>query len=233
MIYIHVIFGGLGILCGFAAMLFAKGSRAHRLAGNFYVVSMMTMTLSAFIIAVFLRPLVVNVIAACLTFYLVTSAWMTVRRRPDNPQRLEIAAFALAVLTGFGALAAGVFAANSPGGFGRGFENMPAFLYFMFGTVALLSAWGDYRLIRRRSISRTQKLVRHLWRMGYSLWVATTSFFFGQARHLPDWFTGPHFNAIPILIVVVLLVFWLIRVRFPPWTRKTQAVPATPAPAKP
>jgi hypothetical protein len=103
----------------------------------------------------------------------------------------------------------------------------------MFGTVALLSAWGDYRLIRRRTITRTQKLVRHLWRMGYSLWVAAASFFLGQARHLPEWFKDANLHVVPVLLSMVLLIFWAIRVRFPPWTRKSRKIPSTPAAAKP
>jgi len=232
MIYIHVVAGSLGIFFGFLAMFLAKGTRRHKLAGDGYVLAMFVMTGSALIVAL-MRSQFVNMIAALLTFYLVATAWMTMRRRPENPQRPEVFGAVLALLVGLAALAGGVRAANSPGGIGSGFEGIPAPVYFMFGAVALLSAWGDYRLIRRRSITRTQKLVRHLWRMGYSLWVAAASFFLGQARHLPDWFKEPGLHFIPVLLALGLLLFWVIRVRFPPWTRKSRPIPTAPAPAKP
>jgi len=232
MIYIHVVAGSFGIFFGFLAMLLAKGTHRHKLAGNGYVLAMFTMTGSALIVAL-MRSQFINMIAALLTFYLVATAWMTMHRRPEDPQRPEVFGAVLALLVGLAAIAGGVYAANSPGGMASGFEGIPAPIYFMFGAVALLSAWGDYRLIRRRSITRTQKLVRHLWRMGYSLWVATSSFFLGQARHLPDWFKDPGLHFIPVLLALVLLVFWAIRVRFPPWTRKSRPIASAPAPAKP
>lgn len=221
MIFIHVAAGSIGILFGFVAMFIAKGTARHRLVGNVYVVSMFTMSVSAFFIAL-ARSQLINAIAATLTFYLVATAWMTMHRQPENPRRQEVSAAVLALIVGIAALGTGVHAASVPGGMVRGFEGIPAPLYFMFGTVALLASWGDYRLIRRRSITRTRRLVRHLWRMGFSFWVAASSLFLGQAKHLPTWFTAPKLNLIPVLLVLLFLVFWLVRVRFAPWTRKPE-----------
>src|SRR5688500_2740019 len=118
MMTLHIIAGGLGILAGFAAMLFAKGSPRHLLAGNVYTISMLVMCSSAFIVAAFIRPEKLNLLAATLTFYLVASARLTVRGRPDRPGRLDYATMAIG---GLAALLGLVFASRASGGLAFGY----------------------------------------------------------------------------------------------------------------
>jgi drug/metabolite transporter superfamily protein YnfA len=220
MLTIHIIAGSLGILSGFAAMFLAKGSPRHRLAGNFYTLSMIVMCVSAFIVAVFIRPQNLNVLAALLTLYLVTSSWLTIRRRPDQPGRLEYATMALG---GLAVLLALVFAVRDKGAV-VGF-------YLVFGSIAALSVASDLRYVFRRAITHTQRLVRHLWRMGFTLFIATASLFLGQAKHMPTWVTGPKINVFIALFSLGLLVYWLKRARSPTWSRKARPVTALgPAP---
>jgi hypothetical protein len=202
MMTLHIIAGGLGILSGFAAMLFAKGSPRHLLAGNVYTVSMLVMCASAFIVAAFIRPEKLNLLAAILTFYLVASAWLTVRGRPDGPGRLEYAAMAIG---GLAATLGIVFASRASGGLAAG--------YTIFGAIAAASVASDIRYALRRAITHTQRLVRHLWRMGFTLCIATASLFLGQAKHLPAWVTAPKVNVWITLLSVGLLVYWWFRVR--------------------
>ena len=212
MLYIHVVAGCIGILAGFASMLFAKGTPRHRLAGQAYVVAMLVMTASAFIAAAFLRPNKVNVLASMLTFYLVVSAWMTMRRsaaHPGLPEYLAAMLGAAASVYAFTVIAR----VEGPGMEGFGYA---------FGSIAALSVASDVRFWIRRSIEPVQRLVRHLWRMGFTLFVATGSLFLGQMKHLPAWLTGNRLNVLIAVIPVVLLVFWLIRVRFAPWSRKSR-----------
>lgn len=220
MLTIHIIAGSLGILAGFAAMFLAKGSPRHRLAGNVYTTSMLVMCLSAFIVAAFIKPKNLNLLAALVTFYLVASSWLTVRRKPDQPGRLEYATMAIG---GLAAMLGLVFATRSSGGL--------AGFYIFFGGVAALSVASDIRYALRRAITHTQRLVRHLWRMGFTLFVATASLFLGQAKHMPAWITVPKLNVFIALFSLGLLVYWLIRVRSSSWSRKARPVTALgPAP---
>lgn len=217
MLTLHILAGGLGILAGFASMLFAKGSPRHRMAGNIYTIAMLVMSSSAFIVAAFIRPERLNLLAAVLTFYLAASAWLTVRGKPDKPGRLEYAAMAIGGVAATSGLA---FASNVSGGLAAG--------YAFFGGVAAASVASDLRYALRRTITRTQRLVRHLWRMGFTLFIATASLFLGQAKHLPAWITGPKLNVLITLLSIGLLVYWLFRARR---GRKAQPVAALgPAP---
>jgi len=43
MLFLHICGGTLGLIAGAAAMIFRKGSRGHRLAGDVFVISMLTL----------------------------------------------------------------------------------------------------------------------------------------------------------------------------------------------
>jgi len=56
--------------------------------------------------------------------------------------------------------------------------------------------------------------VRHLWRMCFGFFIATGSFFLGQQQVFPAWLRGSGVLFIPALLPLILLIFWLFRVRF-------------------
>src|SRR5947209_17100576 len=61
-------------------MSFRKGSPRHELAGKIFVIAMMTMASSAVYLA-FMKHQMGNVLGGTFAFYLVTTAWLTARRR--------------------------------------------------------------------------------------------------------------------------------------------------------
>ena len=220
MLILHIIAGSVGIISGFAAMFFAKGSPRHRRAGSVFTVSMLTMCATALVVAVFMRPNNLNIVAALLTSYLVASSWLTIRRSPERPDRLGYASMALGSLA---ALLGFIFGARASNG------GLAAFC-FIFGGIAALCVASDLRLMKRGAITRTQQLVRHLWRMGFPLFIATASLFLGQAKHMPAWITQPKLNVLITLLSIGLLVYWLRRVRSSKWSGNTRTV-ATLGPA--
>ena len=103
----------------------------------------------------------------------------------------------------------GVVAAATPGGT----PGVPTPIYFFVGGVLLLAAFGDLRIIRRGPLAGSRRLARHLWRMCFGLFIASGSFFFGQAQFLPKPVRSPALLAIPALAPLALLVYWMWRVR--------------------
>jgi hypothetical protein len=71
---------------------------------------------------------------------------------------------------------------------------------------------ADLRLLGTGSITGTRRLARHLWRMTFALWIATASFFLGQAKVLPEPLQNFWLLSIPVLAVLAMLVYWLLRV---------------------
>lgn len=67
------------------------------------------------------------------------------------------------------------------------------------------------------------RLRRHIWRMCLALFVATGSFFLGQADEIPTALRGPHLTILA-LAPLAALIFWMARTRGP--IRRRPAAPA-------
>ena len=216
--WIHISMGMTALASGAAAMTFLKGSSLHRQAGNVFFVSMLIMAATGTYISIFITPTMGNVMGGTMTFYLTVTAWLTVWRRPGLVGRLEI----VSALLGLGiAVAAFTFAAlalQNPKGVFGGYHSP---LYFIFGGAALLGVVLDVRMLARGGFSGTARLTRHLMRMCFAFFIATGSFFFGQAKLFPTPIRESGLLAIPALLPFALLLYWVLRIRI--WPRIKQA----------
>ena len=80
---VHILAGGLALVFGYVALFATKGATVHRKSGMLFVYAMVTLSLSgALMDALKTSRTSVNVVAGLLTFYFVTTALLTVRRRP-------------------------------------------------------------------------------------------------------------------------------------------------------
>lgn len=98
---------------------------------------------------------------------------------------------------------------------GNQMESVPAGMMFFLGTVVLLAAIGDGRMMLAGGIQGTRRLARHLWRMCFGLFIATGSFVAQLVRmtFIPDWMRSlPVILFLPAAPLVVLL-YWMWRIR--------------------
>ena len=211
---LHVGGGATGIASGWVAILARKGGRLHRVAGTVFFVAMLTMSGIATIVAPMLdADQWVNTTMAVFTFYLTATAWATVQRRAGEVGRFERAAAVVPI----GVVVVGLGLAWVAAQTGTAGANAPV---FPFAIIAALAAVCDFRMIRRGGIAGPARIARHLWRMTLALFVATGSFFLGQQKFLPEEVRGTFIPAAPVLGVVVLLIFWMVRVRM--WRPRRQ-----------
>jgi hypothetical protein len=208
---LHISAGIIGILSGTAAMSFRKGSPRHALAGKVFVASMLTMAVGAVSLAV-MKHQMNNVGGGVLTFYLVGTAWLTARRRDGETSIFDWVALLIPLWAGIGGWINGLEAVHSPTGSKYG---VPAGMHFFLGSVMLLAAAGDLRMLLRGGVFGVQLITRHLWRMCFGLFIATGSFFLGQgSKVFPAFVLKSNVLFIPAILPLLLLIFWIIRVRF-------------------
>jgi FtsH-binding integral membrane protein len=69
-------------------------------------------------------------------------------------------------------------------------------------------------MILRGGISGASRIARHLWRMSTALFIASGSFCLGQQKIMPVAMRGSVWLFVPVFVPLVLMIFWLIRVRF-------------------
>ena len=220
---VHILGGTVGLLSGTAAMFFRKGSPRHVLAGRIFVASMLTMAVGAVYLGI-VKHQPNNVGGGILTFYLIGTAWLTARRSAGETSKLDWAALlipsVLGVLTWINGVSVVRSGATSQAG-------VPVGMIFFMGSVELLAAAGDVRMLIRGGVLGTKRIARHLWRMCFGLFIASGSFFLGPSnrplrllsnvglgQHLPRPLFSTGLYLVITLLPLVLLIFWLIRVRF-------------------
>jgi len=222
--WIHIAGGVTALVCGAAAFAARKGGATHVSMGQWFCVAMLVLGATAAILSPLKSP-PESPVGGIMVCYFVATAWMAARRRSGIPGRFETFACAAILLIALAIILRGVQLALSP--------VPPAappgpFALFAVGGFCLLAGLGDLRYVLRGTLSRTQRLTRHLWRMGFAFFIATGSFFLGQQDVLPQAVRGS-----PVLLVLAfapfaLMLFWLVHVRVPAG-RPPALIPTRPA----
>ena len=204
----HVGMGLTALAAGFIAITARKGGKWHRRSGTVFVYTMIATGITAAGISLFEGKSTFT--GGVLTAYLVFTGYTAVKPPPGDRRRMEIGlavlAFMLAAWTYTGAFTALGRPGNQIGG-------VPAGMLFFMGTIILLAAIGDVRVIRDGGIQGARRLARHLWRMCFGLFIASGSFFLGQMKVIPE-----PIRIVPLLVVLaisplVVLLYWMWRVR--------------------
>ncbi|MGA8442918.1 MAG: hypothetical protein WB762_01245 [Candidatus Sulfotelmatobacter sp.] len=220
----HICAGTLGLLSGTAAMSFRKGSRRHVLTGRVFVASMLSMAAAAVYLAI-VRHQPNNIGGGIITFYLIGTAWLTARRRDGETSHFDWAVLliplTLGILTWMNGLRIVRSGASSQ-------DGVPVGMTFFMGSVMLLAAAGDVRMLGRGGVLGAKRVARHLWRMCFGLFIAAGSFFMrpsnrplrllsavGLGQHLPRPLFSTTLYLIFTILPLIMLIFWLVRVRFP------------------
>jgi uncharacterized membrane protein len=205
MVEIHYVAGLLALLAGFVALFAPKGGYLHRRSGRVFVASMVLMLGLAAVMALFVVDEHANGVGALLVIYLVVTSLLTVTRRVEDVRRLTAGLAAAGFALGAWALALAVVGA--PGAQGDSPQGG-----LLAAAIGIGGSMGDLRMLRKGAIAGAQRLVRHLWRMTVALFVATGSFFLGQAKVLPVPLQNYALLSVPVLVVLAMLVYWLARV---------------------
>jgi hypothetical protein len=152
-----------------------------------------------------------NVLGGTFTFYLVTTAWVTARRGDGETSIFDWVALLIPLALGIGLWISGLELVHSHT---WSKDGVPTGMRFFMGSVMLLAAAGDIRMLVRGGVFGAKRIVRHLWRMCFGFFIATGSFFLGQQQVFPAWLRGSSLLFLPALLPLILLIFWLFRVRF-------------------
>jgi len=218
---LHIGGGTLGLVSGTIAVFARKGAPLHRTAGTVFFVSMLVMAVTACYLAVVIPNQLVNVFIATFVLYLVTTAWMTVRRKESAigiPEK--IALFVGTILCAPFAILSFQLATGLPPLFKSAvpFKGAVLIAVYSLTTVLAIAAISDAKLVFAGGISGAPRIARHLWRMCLGLTLATGSAFTnGLARFLPGSYHVPLIFFLPQFLPLLLLIFWMIRVRLTGW----------------
>lgn len=220
---IHISGGTLGLISGATALSFRKGSRGHVLAGKVFVASMLTMAAGATCLAVQNHE-PPNIGGGILTFYMILTGWLTARRADGTTSKFDWVALLMPLVFGLFMWFSGIEKLRSPE---SPKDGVPVGMNFFLGSVMLLAAAGDVRMLVHGGITGTRRIARHLWRMCFGLFIATGSFFLGPAnrplrflsaiglrQHVFQTLLRQEVLLFLAVLPLLFLIFWMVRVRF-------------------
>lgn len=205
----HIAAGSISLAAGAVSLSTRKGSNPHRGAGLLFVAAMLTMSASAIPLAI-IEQEPTSVMGGALTFYLVMTSLLTIRRPFKRFDWVSSSAALAGLSIAFVFFSMGFEALGSADGTIDGLTPAPM---FVFGSVALLAALGDLYVSLVRAVSRSYRIVRHLWRMCFAMFMAVASFFVGQAQVLPELLRNSPLPGFAPLVVVILMFYWITRIR--------------------
>lgn len=222
MLLVHIVGGTLGLVSGFVALLAAKGAGLHRSSGTLFVYAMLTLGVSGALLGV-AEDEPGNVVAGLLTAYFVITALTTVSPPSRGARWLDIGAMLVGLPVGLLTLADGVTLLATPE---SSIDRVRAPLSVVIGASVLLCVVSDLRTIRSGGLRGSARLGRHLRRMCFALFIASGSFFLGQAQVIPE-----PLRIMPLLVVLaiaplVAMVYWVWRLR----TRRTRGISLAASP---
>lgn len=228
---LHIGGGTVALFAGTVAIFAAKGGRLHRAAGKVFFISMLVMAAFAAYLAVVRPGQLVNLFIAIFATYLVVTAWTTVQRPDGKTGLAEKIGLVIAVLlcAPFAILVVQVtvglplfFKSAIP------IKGPVLIALYSFSTVLAIAALGDAKVVLAGGISGAARIARHLWRMCLGLTMAAGSAFTnGLPRLLPATIhIAPIYLFLPQFVPLILLVFWMMRVRFTGWWKQEPAAQA-------
>ena len=208
LVFLHILTGTIALMSGAISFLVKKGGKLHRKSGLAFVFSMVVMTLSGALLA-FLSGEKLNMVAGLVTFYLVVTAYLSVNH-PKARARLTHSVFmTVGFVVGAYAIYIGLTAINN--GL-TSIDGNPVQVLLIFGAISCLAAASDIRLLLKKRLMHKSQLVRHIWRIGLAMFIAAASFFLGQAQVFPEAMRHIAILAGPVLLVLCLTLYWVIRV---------------------
>ncbi len=208
-LFLHILTGSIALAAGAIALAVTKGGKWHRKSGIVFVIAMLVMSSMGALIAA-MSMIRISVVAGLLAFYLVATAMLTVRQPSDATRRrtLEIATMLIGFATSIFGFYFGYLATLSAK---NTLDGYPAAIYFVFASIALIGALLDVRNLWLKKASGKHRIARHLWRMCFAMYLATSAFFLGQAKLFPQALQMTWLLAIPVVIVLLTLIYWLVR----------------------
>lgn len=223
LLWAHIAGGAIGMVTGVVALASRKGQRVHRAAGSVFFLAMFMAYAIGAGVAPFLdtgqRP---NFVAGVMALYLLVSGAMAARRRDVKAGAPEVIGLIIALTITAAGLIFMRMGAASPSGT---VDGSPPQSFFLFTIAGAFAAAGELHVLLRKQLSNTARIARHLWRMCFSLFIASGSFFLGQQQVFPEALRDSVLLYAVALSPLPVMLFWLGKVRFDDWRRRRVKTP--------
>jgi len=217
LVYLHILVGAFALISGVIAFSAQKGASLHKKSGLFFVITMLIISSTGAFLAA-LNGETLNVVAGCLTFYLVATAYLVVHPFKKRDRLYNTLLMFFGLIVGVSGMIVAVSTLNDGG---TKIDGQPTQVLIVFSAIALLASVSDLRIVLSNRLKGNKKFIRHIWRMGIAMFMATASFFLGQSQVIPEEIRTIAFLVTPVFLVLFLTLYWAVRVQFWGLKRRT------------
>lgn len=208
---IHLFTGSITLIFGLAALISVKGSSFHQLSGRLFIFSMSLLVISGLWMSV-TREILSTMYLSALAAYSFLTGWATVTHNTFG-KIITKSSPLFSLLISVGAILGGLKAAATKTGL---LNDLPPAAFYVVAGIVSLAFLLDIRYLRMKIPAVKSRLTRHIWRMGFSMFLSTSIFFFGNNNLLPEFFRTPFYLSIPVLFVVLVTVTYCLLVNLNP-----------------
>jgi hypothetical protein len=202
MLTLHIIAGSLVLLFGISALCFSKGQSKHRIAGNLFILSLLTMVVSV-------PNLLEDPVMAILSAYYGTTAWAIVLRKEKSTGLFEIVSMISITIVSIILFNVVLTSTSLP--------PIYKIILSIWAVVTAFSAILDLNMILRGGLSGKHRIARHAWRTCCAFLGVVMSFSVNTDKYWPDFIN----NNTLIYIAICVLFFWVFRILATKWFDKS------------
>lgn len=204
---IHTPAGAIVLVTAVFALFAKKGSALHKKAGFYFTLSMMVMLVSG-IAAAYLKNSIGDMMLGAIVMYTVFTAWLTAHNKRNETGLLEVIALiwiASFAITAF-AISMGWLEQEAP------------FPYMIWGGLAIIFLLGDIRNLYQSGLCGTQRIIRHVSRIGFSLVWAALAFTDKIVKMVGADLKSMQEEqlllivAIPTMLILITIVYWISQI---------------------
>jgi len=197
---LHIAAGTIGLLTGTINIIGKKGGKTHRIVGQAFLYSMLTVSASAFVLSV-LHPNYFLFIVGVFTLYMVCSGtrYMYLKNlsKGQRPKRIDWLLTSFMLFFGLAFLIFGVYHLIHKNTFG--------IVFVVFGTIGLRFVRTDFRNFSGKAEATNAWLLAHIQRMTGAYIAALTAFLVVNNTAMPGYIAW----LLPSLFFVPLIVIWV------------------------
>ncbi len=211
--FAHITSGAIAVVMGAVTFAVRKGAKNHVNAGRIFTVAMaLSSFLGAMLGLIKFDSFFITFHAGVLGMTLVLSGWFLAKARTGHRGALFMTISFVNFANTLGLVAAGFCAQTLPDQILRGFAAAD---YFFLAGMAGVALFNDILVLLHKTLSYKHRIAQHVWRMCIGFFIAAGSAFTGPgADAFPEVIRDSGILSLPELIIIVLMLFWLVRILF-------------------
>lgn len=196
---LHIIAGTLGLISGTINIIGKKGGKIHKVVGNIFLYSMLTVSVSAFVLSI-IHPNYFLFIVGVFTLYLVGSGtrylYLKQLINNQNPHFIDWILTYFMLVFGFVFIVFGIYHLVGKNTFGV--------VFIVLGGIGLRMVKADFTNFRGKSQIKNVWLTAHIQRMTGAYISAITAFLVVNNQILPGYIAW----LLPTVILTPLIFKW-------------------------